>query len=104
MPRHGAPAQKWTSCSHASGLHVHKQLGKVDTYREVSGKFGVVALTAYENAKVNTTGTDRAWARCLGTTAGATIAIVPVPGYGAQISARAATESYIQKKKQQQQQ
>ena len=89
--------------THASGLNVHKQLGKVNTYREISANLEAVALTAYENAKVNTTGTDRAWARCLSTTSRATIAIVPVPGYGAQISARAATESYIQKKKKQQQ-
>ena len=56
---------------------VHKQLGKGNNYREISGKFGVVASTAYE--KVNTTGADEnlfrisscAWARCPRTTSGA---------------------------------
>ena len=37
-------------------INVHKQLGKGENYREISGKFGVVASTAYE--KVNKTDTD----------------------------------------------
>ena len=36
--------------------NVHKQLGKGINYREIGGKFGVSASTAYE--KVNTVGTD----------------------------------------------
>ena len=50
--------------------NVHKQLGKGNNYRDISGKFGVVALTAYE--KVNTTGTDENLFR-----------LMLVPGYGA---------------------
>ena len=50
----------------------HKQLGKDNNYQEISGKFGVVASTAYE--KVNTAGTDENLFR-----------VVPVPGHGARV-------------------
>ena len=43
---------------------VHKQLGKGNNYREISGKFGVVASTAYE--KVNTTDTEENLFRLVG--------------------------------------
>ena len=52
--------------------NVHKQLGKGNNNREISGKFGVVASTAYE--KVNTTGTGENLFR-----------IVPMPGHGARV-------------------
>ena len=63
--------------------NVHKQLEKSNNYREISGKFGVVASTAYE--KVNTTGTDANLFR-----------LVPVPVHGAQTCARAATKGHVQ--------
>ena len=74
IPGHGARALKWTLCTHASALNknVHKQLGKGNNYREISGKYAVVALTAYE--KVNTAGTDENLFR-----------LVPVPGHGARV-------------------
>ena len=53
--------------------NVHKQLGKVNKYREISSESGVVASTACE--KVNTTGTDESLFR-----------LAPVPGHGVQIS------------------
>ena len=55
--------------------NVHKQLGKGNNYREISGKFGVVASTAHE--KVNTTGTD-----------GNLFRLVPMPGPAAQVLPR----------------
>ena len=59
-------------------------LGKGNNYREINGKFGVIASTAYE--KVNTTDTDEnVFSR-----------LVPVPGHVAQISARAPTKGYVQ--------
>ena len=64
-------------------INGHKQLGKGNDYREFSGKLGVVASTAYD--KVNTTCTDENLLRLL-----------PVPGYGAKISARAPTKGYVQ--------
>ena len=51
---------------------VHTQLGKGNNYREISGKFGIVASTAYE--KVNATGTHEYLFR-----------LVPVPGHGARV-------------------
>ena len=63
--------------------NVHKQLGKGNSYREISSKFGVVASTGCE--KVNTTGTDESLFR-----------LVPMPGHGAQISARTPKKGYIQ--------
>ena len=57
VPGHGARALKGTLFTPVPGtINVHKQLGKGNNYREISGKFGVVASTAYE--KVNTTGID----------------------------------------------
>ena len=52
--------------------NVHEQLGKGNNYREISGKFGVVASTAYD--KVNKTGTDENLFR-----------LVPVPGHGVRV-------------------
>ena len=74
--------------------NVHQQLGKGNNYRVISGKFGVVASTAYE--KANTTDTDENLFR-----------LVSVPGHGArvlplelvpgaQISALAPTKGYVQ--------
>ena len=54
-------------------MFINAELGKGNNYREISGKFRVVALTAYE--KVNTTGTDEYPFRLLS-----------VPGHGAQIT------------------
>ena len=77
MPGHGAQALKWR-CSQTPGTkNVHKQLGKGNSYREISSKFGVVASTACE--KVNAMGTDEnlfglsacAQAQCPSTTSGA---------------------------------
>ena len=77
---------------------VHKQLGKGNNYREISGKFGVVASTAYE--KVNTTDTEENLFRLVpvaGHGAGVLpLELVPVPGHGAQICARAPTKGYVQ--------
>ena len=68
-------------CSHTPvpcTKNVHKQPGKRNNYREIGGKFEVLASTAYK--KVNTTEghwrkpvqtSARAWARCPSTTAGA---------------------------------
>ena len=53
-------------------INVHKQLGKCNNYREISGNFLVVASTAFK--KANTTGTDENLFRQ-----------VPVPGHGAQV-------------------
>ena len=53
-------------------INIHKQLGKGNNYQGISGKFGVVASTAY--AKENTTGTDENLFR-----------LVPVPGHGARV-------------------
>ena len=53
-------------------INVHKQLGKGNKYREISGKFGVVASKAYE--KVNTKGTDKNLFR-----------LVPALGHGARV-------------------
>ena len=64
---------------------VHKQLGKGNNYREISGKFGEVASKVCE--KVNTTGTDENLFR---------LVPVPVLGHGAQISACAPTKGYVQ--------
>ena len=78
--------------------NVHKQLGKGNNYREISGKFAVVASTAYE--KVNTTGTDKNLFRLVpepGHSARVlALKVVPVPGHGAQISARAPTKGCVQ--------
>ena len=63
------------ACSHTpvpETKNIHKQLGKGNNYRETSGKFGVVASTAYE--KVSTMGTDENLLR-----------LVPVPGHGARV-------------------
>ena len=66
--------------------NVHQQLGKGNNYREISGKFEVVASTAYSK---NTTGTDENLFRLVPVLGhGARILppeIVPVPGHGAQI-------------------
>ena len=62
--------------------HVHKQLGKSIDYREIGDKFGVGASTACK--KVNTAGTDENLFR-----------LVPVPGHGAQITARAPTKGNV---------
>ena len=56
-----------------------KTIGKGIDYREIGDKFGVSASTTREN--VNTAGTDEKllW-------------LAPVPGHGAQVSARAPTK------------
>ena len=72
LPRHGARALKWTLFTHAGTKNVHKQQGKGINYREIGGKLGVSALTAYE--KVNTAGTDENLFR-----------LVPVLGHGARV-------------------
>ena len=86
---HGTRALKWTLFIQATKI-VHKQLGKDNNYREFSGKFGVVASTAYE--KVNTTDTEEHLFRLvpvIGHSARVLLLeLVPVPGHGAQISAR----------------
>ena len=69
MSGHGTRALKWTLFIQATKI-AHKQLGKDNNYREFSGKFGVVASTAYE--KVNTTDTEENLFR-----------LVPVIGHGA---------------------
>ena len=77
---------------------VHKQLGKGNNNRKISGEFGVVASTAYE--KVNTTGTDENLFRLVPMPEHGVrvlpLELVPVPRHGAQISARAPTEGYFQ--------
>ena len=74
--------------------NVHKQLGKGDKYREVTGKFGVVASTVCE--KVNTIGTFENLLRLAPVLGHGTrvlpLELMPVLGHGAQISARAPTE------------
>ena len=78
--------------------NVHKQLGKGSNYGEISGKFGAVASTAYE--KVNKKGNDENLFRLLPVLGhGARVLpleLVPVPGHGVQISARAPTKGYVQ--------
>ena len=75
MPGHGARVPKWGRCSHTPvplTKNIHSQVGKRNNYREISGKFGAVASTAYE--KVNTTGNDENLFR-----------LVPMPGHGARV-------------------
>ena len=69
--------------------HVHKQLVKGLDYREIGDKFGVGASTACE--KVNTAGSAENLARCPSTASGASAS-----ARGAQISAQAPTEGYVQ--------
>ena len=132
VPGHGAQVLKWTLFTHASARtkNVHKHLGKGYNYREISGKFGAVASTAYK--KVNAMRTDENritcsdyypclgtvpklvpgyskrlcpdWCPCPGTVPKlvlghqqkAMFRLVPMPGHGAQISARAPTTGYVQ--------
>ena len=78
---------------------VHKQQEKGINYREIGDKFGVTASTACSE-KVNTAGTDenlltlvtvpKHGARIL------PLELVPMPGYGAQISAREPTKGFVQ--------
>ena len=79
-------------------VHTNFQLRKGNNYREISRKFGVVALTYCE--KVNTTGTDENLFRLvpvLGHSARVIpLELVPVPEHGAEISARATTKGYVQ--------
>ena len=42
-----------THTSQAGTKNVHNQLGKGNKYREISGKFGAVASTAYDKYKSN---------------------------------------------------
>ena len=82
-------------CSYTSvpgTLNVHKQLGEGNNYREIRGKFGVAASTAYE--KVNTVGTDEILFRLVGRVL--PLELVPVPGQGAQVNARAPTKGFVQ--------
>ena len=79
-------------------INVHKQLGKGNNYREISGKFGVVASTDYQ--KVNTTVTDENLFRLVPVSGHGSrvlpLELVPVPRHGAQISALAPTKGYVQ--------
>ena len=77
-------------------VHTHQRKG--NNYREISGKFGVVASTAYE--KVNTKGTGENLFRLVPLHGARVLPLelVPVPGHGAQISARAPTKAYVQKR------
>ena len=78
-------------------MNVHNQLGKGSNYREISGKFGVVASTAYK--KVNTMGTDENLFRLvLMPGHGARVLpleLVLVSGQGARVSARAPTKGDV---------
>ena len=78
----GTRALKWTLFTHSNARNyiiVHKQLGKGNVYREISGKFGVV----------NTTGTDEnpfRLVRVLGHGARVLpLELVPVLGHGARV-------------------
>ena len=79
-------------------INVHKQLGKGDSHRENSVKFGVVASRAYE--KLYTTGTDESLFRLapvpeLGAQV-LPLELVPAPRHGVQINARTPTNGYVQ--------
>ena len=102
-------ARAWARCSGTKmdvvhtrqcpgNKNVHKQLGKGNNYREISGRFGVVTSTAYE--KVNTTGTDENLFRLVPVPGDGAQVLplesVPVPRHGAQISVRAPTKGYVQ--------
>ena len=71
-------------------INVHKQLGKASSYREISGKFGVV----------NTTGTDENLFRLESVLGQGALVLplelVPVPAHSAQINVWAPTEGYVQ--------
>ena len=79
-------------------INVHIQLRKGNNYREIRGKFGVVASSAYERA--NTMGTDENLFRLLPVPRNGArllpLELVPVPGHGAQISARASAKGFVQ--------
>ena len=62
-----------------------KQLGKGNNYREINGKFGVVNATGTEKKQLRLVPVLGNGARVL------PLELVPVPEYGAQISARAPT-------------
>ena len=98
VPGHDARALKWTLFTAVPGtINVHKQLGKGNNYREISGKFGVVASTTYE--KVSTMGADENLFKLVLVPGHGTrvlpLELVPVPRHGAQISARAPTSDFF---------
>ena len=75
-----------------------KTLGKGTNYREIGDNFVVGASTACE--KVNTADTNKNLYRLVSVLGyGARVLpleLAPVPGHGAQISARAPTKGYVQ--------
>ena len=76
--------------------NVHKQLGKGKNCREISGKFGVVASTAYK--KVNTMGTDENLFRLVtghGARVLSTSGTSACTRHSAQLSARALTKGNV---------
>ena len=104
------PVQTWYPCQGTEigvvktrqcldlNRNLRKQLGKGINYREIGGKFGGSASTAFE--KVNTAGTDENLFRLVPVPGHGTrvlpLELVLVPGHGAQISARGPTKGYVQ--------
>ena len=119
------PVQTWYPCQGTEigvvktrqcldlNTNLRKQLGKGINYREIGGKFGGSASTAFE--KVNTAGTDENLFRLVPVPGHGTrvlsmeLVLVPghgtrvlplelvlVPGHGAQISTRGPTKGYVQ--------
>ena len=96
VPGHGARAAlKWTLFKHASALNgafSQTTTEKVSTMEKMGDKFRVGASTACEKVNILDTGENlfRLCARVL------PLELVPVPGHGAQICARAPTKGYVQ--------
>ena len=93
VPGHSARALKWKLFAHTpvpGTTNVHKQLGKGNDYREISGKFGVANTTSTDENLIRLVPVFGHGARVL------PLELLPVPGHGAQICARTPTKGYVQ--------